>query len=127
MAPLRYTSKFVPILTLDFAHSPAVQHGTIQGKEGITFCHLATLYRERKLPFDECWARSKKVVLLHNLMTFLGNVAIAAALLICHGFDLTEIILIVAPTVANPFLLLGMGYLYFWGVHPWRMLLKSEL
>ena len=39
MAPLRYAAKFDPFLSLDCALHP----GTIQGKEGIKFCHLATL------------------------------------------------------------------------------------
>ena len=85
------------------------------------------LHREHKLPFDECWARSKNVILLHNLLTFLGNMAIGAALLICHDFDLAEILLIIIPIALDPFLLLGMGYLYFKSVHPWRMLLKDGL
>ena len=39
MAPLRYAAKFDPFLSLDCALHP----GAIQGKEGIKFCHLATL------------------------------------------------------------------------------------
>ena len=39
MAPLRYAAKFDPFLSLDRAPHP----GTIQGKEGIKFCYLATL------------------------------------------------------------------------------------
>ena len=84
------------------------------------------LYQERKLPFDECWARAKKVVLLHNLLTFFGNMAIGAALLLCQDFEHTEIILIIVPTILNPILLLGMGYLYFRSVHPWRILHTQE-
>ena len=40
MAPLRYTAKFDP-----FLGPPALHPGTIQGKEGIKFFHLATLLR----------------------------------------------------------------------------------
>ena len=39
MGPLRYAAKFDPFLSLDCALHP----GAIQGKEGIKFCHLATL------------------------------------------------------------------------------------
>ena len=38
MAPLHYAAKFDPVLSLDCAPTPS-----IQGKEGIKFCHLATL------------------------------------------------------------------------------------
>ena len=43
MAPLRYAAKFDPFLSLDYP--PALYPGTIQGKEGIKFCHLATLHQ----------------------------------------------------------------------------------
>ena len=43
MAPLRYAAKFDPFLSLDFASTHALHPGTIQGKEGTKFCHLATL------------------------------------------------------------------------------------
>ena len=42
MAPLRYAAKFDPVLSLDCAPH-ALHPGTIQGKEGIKFCHLATI------------------------------------------------------------------------------------
>ena len=42
MAPLRYAAKYDPFLSLDCAPS-ALHPGAIQGKEGIKFCHLATL------------------------------------------------------------------------------------
>ena len=42
MAPLRCAAKFDPFLSLDCA-PPALHPGAIQGKEGIKFCHLATL------------------------------------------------------------------------------------
>ena len=40
MAPLRYAAKFDLFLSLDWA--PTLHPGTIRGKEGIKFCHLAT-------------------------------------------------------------------------------------
>ena len=40
MALLRYAAKFDPIISLE---TPTLHPGTIQGKEGIKFCHLATL------------------------------------------------------------------------------------
>ena len=40
MAPLRCAIKFDPFLSLDCASTPS---GAILGKEGIKFCHLATL------------------------------------------------------------------------------------
>ena len=44
MAPLRYAAKFDPFLSLDCAPIPYALHpGAIQRKEGIKFCHLATL------------------------------------------------------------------------------------
>ena len=43
-ALLRYPAKFDPFLSLDCAPTaPTLHHATIQGKEGIKFCHLATL------------------------------------------------------------------------------------
>ena len=92
------------------------------------------LYREQKLSFKECWASTKKVVLFHNLLTFFGNMAIGAALLLCHYFELTEsnhfdmthIIVIIVANSLGPVILLGMGYLYFKSVHPWRMLLDNQ-
>ena len=41
MSPLRCAAKFDPFLSLDFA--PALHPGPTRGKEGIKFCHLATL------------------------------------------------------------------------------------
>ena len=41
MSPLRCAAKFDPFLSLDCA--PALHPDAIQGKEGIKFCHLATL------------------------------------------------------------------------------------
>ena len=44
MAPLRYTAKFDPFLSLDCARvQGGGTGGAIQGEEGIKFCHLATL------------------------------------------------------------------------------------
>ena len=44
MAPLRYTAKFDPFLSLDCgAPALALELCAIQGNEGIKFCHLATL------------------------------------------------------------------------------------
>ena len=40
MAPLRYAAKFDPFLSLDCGRVEGVG---AQGKEGIKFCHLATL------------------------------------------------------------------------------------
>ena len=42
MALVRYAAKLDPFLSLDCAHH-ALHPGAIQGKEGIKFCHLATL------------------------------------------------------------------------------------
>ena len=47
MALLRYAAKFDPFLSLDCAPH-ALHPGAIQGKEGIKFCHLATLIRSWK-------------------------------------------------------------------------------
>ena len=45
MAQLRYAAKFDPFLSLDCAPTPSTLPGAVQGKEGINFCHLATLTR----------------------------------------------------------------------------------
>ena len=42
MAPLRYAAKFDPLPFLGL-RPQAIHPGAIQGKEGIKFCHLATL------------------------------------------------------------------------------------
>ena len=42
MAPLRYDAKFDPFLSLDCAPA-ALLPSVIHGKEGMKFCHLATL------------------------------------------------------------------------------------
>ena len=42
MAPLRYTAKLDPFLSLDCTRVKGGA-GTIQGKEGVKFYHLATL------------------------------------------------------------------------------------
>ena len=42
VAPLRYTAKLDPFLSLDCT-SQALHPGAIQGNEGIKFCYLATL------------------------------------------------------------------------------------
>ena len=52
MAPLRYAAKFDPFLSLDCALPTT---GAIQGKEGIKFCHLATLVnRCERVPREKC-------------------------------------------------------------------------
>ena len=43
MAPLRYASKFDPFLSSDRAPTPST---LAQSKEGIKFCHLATLMQK---------------------------------------------------------------------------------
>merc|ERR1711978_776305 len=48
------------------------------------------LHREQKLPFNECFAVTKRVVLLHNIMTFFGNMVMGVALLTCYDFDTTQ-------------------------------------
>ena len=42
MAPLGYAAKFEPFLSLDCT-PPPLHFGAIKGKDGIKFCHLATL------------------------------------------------------------------------------------
>ena len=46
MPSLCYTAKFDLFISLNCA--PALNPGAIQGKEGIKFCHLATLQRKDK-------------------------------------------------------------------------------
>ena len=46
MAPLHYAAKFDPFLFLGL-HPHALHRGTIQGKEGIQFCHLETMQGTR--------------------------------------------------------------------------------
>ena len=43
MAPLRYAAKFDPFLSLDCAPQPPPWRNLRKGKEGIKFCHLATV------------------------------------------------------------------------------------
>ena len=43
MAPPRYAAKFDPFLSWPWLAPHALHPGAIQGKEGIKFCHLATL------------------------------------------------------------------------------------
>ena len=43
IAPLHYAAKFDPFLSLDCAPH-ALHPSAIQGKEGIKFCHLATMH-----------------------------------------------------------------------------------
>ena len=83
------------------------------------------------MSISDCWANSKMVVLLHNLLTFGGNIAIGVALLICshlkEDFDLTQIPALLVPAVVSPFFLLGLGYIYFVKCHLWSSLLNEEL
>ena len=54
MALLRYAAKFDPFLSLDCAPTPSSPHpGAIQGKEGIKFCHLATMSLSEAFFFRE--------------------------------------------------------------------------
>ena len=74
----------------------------------------------------ECWVASKMAVLLHNLMSFVGSLAISASLLIAASLSPAEIAAIIVPTVLAPVLLLGMAYYYFYKIHPWAMLLDAD-
>ena len=49
VAPLRYPTKFDSFLSLDCAPTPS-HPGAIQGKEGIKFCHLATMVTGIQVP-----------------------------------------------------------------------------
>ena len=51
MAPLRYAAKFDPFLSLDCARVEGVG---AQRKEGIKFCHLATLVQSRLFGMAKC-------------------------------------------------------------------------
>ena len=54
MAPLRFAAKFDPFLSLDCASPLPLSStpGAIQEKEGIKFCHLATLSVSSELAFS---------------------------------------------------------------------------
>ena len=75
MAPLRCAAKFDPFLSLDCA--PALHPGAIQGKEGIKFCYLATMERDRERvsAVDEVVTVNRNAEegqlggLLHNIIT----------------------------------------------------------
>ena len=89
-----------------------------------------TLFTEPscRLSINECWDKSKRVILMHNLITFAGNLAIVAALLFSEGtFDPTQTSFLLVPTVVSPFMLISLGYLYFVKYHPWARLLNSHL
>ena len=61
MALLRCAAKFDFFLSLDCA--PALHPGAIQGKEGIKFCHLATMHM-----FARVSSRNLGVKFLTNLL-----------------------------------------------------------
>ena len=63
MAPLRYAAKFDPFPPLDCAL--ALTPGAIQGKEGIKFCHLATLFSHQHV--EELAAFARKYEREHRL------------------------------------------------------------
>ena len=91
------------------------------------------MFREKKCDgsVGKCWERSKVVVILYNLLTFGGNLAMGIALLICghleNDFDLAQVAVLLVPTIISPFLLLGLAYIYYVKFHLWSCILKSEL
>ena len=67
MAPLRYAAKLDPYLSLDVGLHPRALHpGAIQGKEGIKFCHLATLDRNTEAAQHFVIAAAAKKDEVHN-------------------------------------------------------------
>ena len=66
MAPLNYSAKFDPFLSWDCA--PALQHGAMPGKEGIKFCHRATLFPslQSRPNLQATFPPPKKTLILHS-------------------------------------------------------------
>ena len=91
------------------------------------------MFREQNcdMSISQCWERSKLVVLLHNLLTFVGNITIVVALLICShlsgDFNPNQIAILLVPTLISPLFLLGLGYFYFVKCHLWSDILRNEL
>ena len=86
------------------------------------------------MTISDCWKRSKYVLLLHNLITLLGNIVLLHAfvpMFFQTNPDLTALsyatIIGIDVAIVSQILLLGLSFLYFKTCHPWARLLKAEL
>ena len=115
------------------------------------------LYRKEdfEMPIQECWKRSRNSFLFHNLLTFIGNLALGIPLYILNHYSYDGLIdfydennwfvramdydidnwqmqqsrllfpLILA--IASQPILIGLGFLYFKKFHQWARILQAEL
>ena len=86
--------------------------------------------QEYAMSVRQCWMQTKRVFLLHNLVSFMGNMAIAISIVATKGpMMVTDntFLLIFIPTTVSPAILIGLGYIYFTQCHPWARILKVEL
>ena len=97
------------------------------------------LYRENegRMGVRECWVRTKRSIMAHNIITFLGNVAILASVLynvehstqkLPNHWPLTPWLPVsIFASFLIQIIQIGLGNLYFKSCHPWSRLLKGEL
>ena len=95
------------------------------------FLDWDTLYEQEdyKVSIKTCWRRSMIVVVLHNILTFCGNVAICVSLLMKKDFESEgeSIYSLIVPMTVSPVLLISLSILYFKRFHPWARVLRGEL
>ena len=101
-----------------------------------------TLYRQevekgRKMSIPECWNRSYFVILGHNILTLIGNIALGHRIikpLTSHfsflkfsGSPGIDAIIKLAIMVLSQIALFALSFIYFKQCHPWARILKVEL
>ena len=97
------------------------------------FLDWDTLYRQQvgKMSIQECWTRTKYVILGHNILTLIGNIALGhkvtkpiLELGVSSGID--DIIKL-AIMMLSQMTLLALSYCYLKTRHPWARILRAEL
>ena len=80
------------------------------------------------LPVKKCWKKTQITLLLSNLLSFCGNLAIGISLMVTRSFTIGfDLQLAFGTAAVSPAILIGLAYFYFKTCHPWARILKAEL
>ena len=73
---------------------------------------------------NDCWKKTKLILLTHNLLTFMGNMAMASAALAV--IDPSQLAIVIISSITLQIVQLGLGFFYYKKCHPWARLLSTE-